>query len=197
MSITVLTGPPGAGKTTVARHLSSQSSRGVHLKGDDVFHWIASGYVQPWRSGTRSQNVTVTKAIASSALRFADGEYEVFVDGIIGPWFLPEVLDITTAADVPLHYVVLRPVREVVLQRALARTLPEDLTDPDAVGAIFDVWADLGMFESYVIDTSAHLVDDTISSVRAGLDTNRFRLDRDLLPEMERLAAKWGVHAER
>jgi hypothetical protein len=129
MPIVIITGPPGAGKTTLASQLAASSQLGVHLVGDQVFHWIAGGYVQPWRPGTSRQNGTVISAIAAAAVQFADAGYDVFVDGIIGPWFLPHWLH-TTGRGRPTHYFVIRPSRQIAATRATGRRAPGNLEDP-------------------------------------------------------------------
>jgi adenylate kinase family enzyme len=42
--ITVVTGPPGAGKTTISAALARSKQRGVHLPTDHWYHWIVTGY---------------------------------------------------------------------------------------------------------------------------------------------------------
>ena len=73
--ITVVTGPPGAGKTTISAALARSKQRGVHLPTDHWYHWIVAGYVPPWKPQANAQNTTVIEAIASSA------EY----DCLVGP----------------------------------------------------------------------------------------------------------------
>jgi len=193
MPIAIITGPPGAGKTTVASHLAAASRLGVHLAGDQVFHWVVGGYVPPWMPGTSRQNGTVISAIAAAAVQFADGGYDVFVDGIIGPWFLPHWLQIAGRGRPP-HYFVLRPSRQIAGMRATGRLAPGDLVDPHPVAAMFEVFEDLGCFEAHVLDSSSQDISATVAAIQEGLRDGRHLLDPSYEAiDMARLALKFGI----
>jgi hypothetical protein len=65
-SLLVITGPPGAGKSTLARVMADIAGRSVLVEGDAFFAFLASGRVDPWLPGSHEQNAVVTKAPGSS-----------------------------------------------------------------------------------------------------------------------------------
>jgi hypothetical protein len=103
----VITGPPGAGKSTVARLLAARHDPSVLVKGDAFFGFLARGAIEPWRIESRTQNDVVTTASAAAAGRFAANGYATFFDGMVGPWYLPTFLRGCGLAAI--DYVVLLP----------------------------------------------------------------------------------------
>jgi predicted kinase len=88
----ILTGPPGSGKTTGARLLTSSRDRAVHLESDLFWHFIASGYIEPWKTESHEQNKIVMQTIADVATRYARAGYFTVIDGIVSPrWFFEPI----------------------------------------------------------------------------------------------------------
>lgn len=83
-----VTGPPGAGKSTVAKALSACFVKSAVVAGDEFFRFIDRGYVSPWLPEADRQNTVVIEAAAAAAGRLAAGGYTVVYDGVVGPWFL-------------------------------------------------------------------------------------------------------------
>jgi broad-specificity NMP kinase len=166
--ILLVTGPPGAGKSTVAKLLARRWARAVHLHTDDFYAWVVSGYVDPWKPEAQAQNVALISAMAAAAARIAAAGYQVVVDGILGPWFLDPWRELSE----PVAYVVLRPSVDVAEQRAAARG-DHPLKDLSVVGVMHAAFADLGALESHALDTSsmapAETADEVLRRLHAGL----------------------------
>lgn len=118
-SLLIITGPPGAGKSTVAKILADRVDVGVLVEGDAFFGFLASGSIAPWLPESNDQNLVVTRAAAAATARFVEGGYHTIYDGVVGPWFLPSFIDATGLTDV--DYVVLLPSVEDCLTRVRER----------------------------------------------------------------------------
>ncbi|HUL55133.1 MAG TPA: AAA family ATPase [Opitutaceae bacterium] len=156
-SITVITGCPGSGKTTLASRLADGRDRGVHLSGD-VFHDFIAHPIPPVLPESHEQNTVVIKAIARTAAMYALGRYEVFVDGIVGPWFLPTFVNALEGVPLPLHYIVIRASLGETLRRAASRPAP---AEGSVVRHMYEQFAALGSLEGHAIDSTAQTEEQT------------------------------------
>src|SRR6516225_3425982 len=116
MSIIMLSGPVGAGKTTVAGYLAENSPHpAACIEGDIFWGFIA----KEAESGAHTKNFRVVMAsMMAAAVPYATSGYEVILDFSIPPWFLDAAQTIANMRNIPLDYVVLRPPEAVCAQRA-------------------------------------------------------------------------------
>ncbi len=132
--IFIVSGIPGAGKTTVSGLLARRFDRGVHLEADIFQKVIVTGGLSPddepkdeaWgQLRLRSKHVAM---LADSFLE--NGFWPVIDDVVVGLRLLDVLEDIKSR---PLHFVLLLPRLDVVEQRDRTRDEKH----------VFDIWGHL------------------------------------------------------
>jgi len=118
-SLLIVTGPPGAGKSTAAALVVARFEPSVLVAGDTFFEFLARGVIEPWLPASNAQNETVIEAAGAAAGRYARGGFAVIYDGVVGPWFLPTFLA-ATGLD-RLDYAVILPTVERCVERVASR----------------------------------------------------------------------------
>lgn len=172
----ILTGPPAAGKTTVAELLAAGASvPTVHLTTDLFYRSIRTGFVLPFLPEAQRQNEVVIEAIVATVATIARGGYDVVVDGIVGPWFLPPFRAASERDHLTMSYVVLRPGLDTTLSRAKER-VGQELKDVDAITGLHAAFARLGDLEDHAIDTGDLDAQQTAAGVRRALASGTYRL---------------------
>ena len=177
-NLIVVTGPPGAGKTTVARLIADALSPSVHLHSDDFWNYIRNGRIAPYLPESTKQNELVMHIVAQAASGYARAGYHVIVDGIVGPWFIGVFRKLTAEGDLSLHYIVLRPDESIAVDRARGRGAPA-LTDDGPVRKMYAEFSGLGTFEAFVLDSSRQTPDETARLVRERVAAGSHRLTSD------------------
>lgn len=159
--ILILTGAPGSGKTAVASLLATKAERTVHLESDYFFHFIESGYIEPWRAESHQQNRIVMRIVGDAAAGYAGAGYFTIIDGIISPgWFFEPMRDALRAAGFRVAIAILRPPLAVAVERATRRPASR-LANPAVVEQIWRNFTELGSLERHVFDSGRHTAEET------------------------------------
>ena len=158
-TLLILTGPPGAGKTTVGALIASESPLSACVHSDWFWTTIVNGHIPPWERAADDQNRAVIRAAAAAGVRMANSGYTVVLDGILGPWHFEPLSEELADCAAPVHYAVLRPDSDTCLARARGRVLESlehrnALTDEGPIRQMWEQFHHLGPLEQFVIDSS-------------------------------------------
>jgi len=165
----ILTGPPGAGKTTASRLVASHFDPSVVIESDWFWNTVVNGGIPAWESEAEHQNVAMLRASLSAAERLSGAGYSTVLDGIVGPWYMPVVREELMHVQVPITYVVLRPGLEACIDRSATRKREErrrhSFASEGPIRHMYQEYSRLGPFESHVLDTSSYDQETTASQI--------------------------------
>ena len=117
--ITILSGPVGAGKSTVAQALIQIAKTPfTYIEGDIFWSFIVKQHDQLEFHGNFRM---IMRAMLSAASHYAIHGYDTLVDFSIPPWFLQTAIAVAKFREIPLNYVVIRPSEPICIERAKVR----------------------------------------------------------------------------
>jgi gluconate kinase len=116
MSVIFLSGPIGAGKTSVAKELVRLLPAPLsYIEGDTFWSFIS----KEGERGPREHFPVLVRSMTAAALPFARAGFRVLIDFSIPPGYVDTARKILK--EVPFDFVLLRPSLKVCVERAASR----------------------------------------------------------------------------
>jgi cytidylate kinase len=168
--LVLVTGPPGAGKSTASNVLADMFDPSALVAGDDFYRFLKVGYVAPWLAEAHEQNTAVTEAAAAAAGRLCAHCWVVY-DGVVGPWLLPAFVRGTGLDRV--HYVVLLPPSDVCLERVRTR-VGHGFVDLPAARHMYQQFAGAPLDDRHLIGDQHSNPAGLAALIHEGVGTGRF-----------------------
>ena len=161
--IFLVSGIPGAGKTTVSRALAERFERGVHIEADALHRMIVSGAewpTPPAPSGEALRQISLRyKHAASLARSFYEAGFTAVIDDVALGALLEEYR--SHLQGLQSYLVVLAPRVDVVAARDAGRTKNVFDTWGYLDGVLRETMAGVGMW----VDTSEMTVEQTVGDI--------------------------------
>ena len=172
-TLAIVSGSPGSGKTTLCSRLAKIDPNGLHIPSD-IFYSFPGSAINPTLPESDSQNRAIIRALGASSASFLQSGYDVFLDGIVGPWFLPALLE-----EVPrkfsVSYLLLTIEQNEALERVRGRQ-GRGLSDKViSARSAFDQSTE---YETHKYDTTSKDADTVFHQVRERLARGEFDLCR-------------------
>jgi predicted kinase len=169
-SVFIVTGPPGAGKTSVARQLARRFDMSLHIPVDELRDWVVSGKVEPIPVLTppAAQQLRLARETAGfMAQRYAQSGCTAIIDDVLSS---QDVRDLSALQQpgCSLHKIFLCPSFEQVISRNFARYSQFDVQQwgPIIQQIYHDLCAQNTSAEGWtVLDTGAWSINQTVDAI--------------------------------
>ena len=166
--VLILTGPPGAGKSSVAVALAERYDRVAHIDVDTLRHFITpTSFAPAGQPGFKRQQALATRNACAVALNFLQDRIAAIIDDVvIEHEHFDQYLDGLRAAGVPLHFVRLLPSLEVCQERNRSRPRDERLR-PQRVALMHGLFLAAGKTGGVMVDSGGLTAYETADRLQA------------------------------
>ena len=160
-TVCIITGPCGAGKSTIVSKLAKETERSAYIEVDFLRELIKNGSVSPmsYKGESRRQVDLSVRNACSLALNLLNEGFNVFIEDVIER--KQQVIDYTQKLKkYNLQIFLLLPNKKILSKRDMGR-VKEKRMGARAL-ELHDIFTTkLGMANWHILDTSNHTVEET------------------------------------
>ena len=152
--VLILTGPPGAGKSSAAEALAERYDRVAHIPVETLRRFVTpTGFAKPGQPGRERQQLLGVRNACALAANFLAERYAVIIEDVITHRAgIETYLEGLRAAGAPVHAACLLPSLDVCLERSTRRR--EQRVSPERLEAIYREFEAAQPLPGAIIDTS-------------------------------------------
>ncbi len=160
--VCLITGPPGAGKSTICEKLCEKFSKAVRIDVDYLRHMIRNGYVAPFPK-TKESDKQISLATENACIlanNFLKSEFNVFIDDVV---VSKEKLDTYYKLINNLIVFVLFPKESILVKRDKSRG--ENAMNERALELHKEFNKIINDRKWHILDSSNHDIEQTLEEI--------------------------------
>lgn len=155
----IITGPAGAGKSTISRKIAESKSKSVLIEGDDIYHQVVGGYVQAWKQGNHL-DIFWKICIDMIDIYLSNG-YTVVFNFIVNPENIKALQD--KFKEYKIKFIILITDEETLLSRDKER--PKDCQMGERCLTLLNDFKNKNYNKNNFLDTSNLSVNETLEEI--------------------------------
>ena len=149
MTIYIVTGPPGSGKSTVCDSLAKHFDRGLHLHCDDLYNMVKGGHRAPWDDSDDFLKDLMFEASNKLISTYSEADFDIVVDYVFS---LAQLQKFISNITDPIVLCVLLPSLEKNVERDKNR---QWVIGESRVSKYHKEFSELKILQPFVIDTTS------------------------------------------
>ena len=155
----IITGPAGAGKSTISRKIAESKSKSVLIEGDDIYHQVVGGYVQAWKQGN---NLDIFWKICIDMIDiYLSNGYTVVFNYIVNPENIKALQD--KFKEYKIKFIILITDEGTLLSRDKER--PKDCQMGERCLTLLNDFKNKNYNKNNFLDTSNLSVNETLEEI--------------------------------
>ena len=155
----IITGPAGAGKSTISRKIAESKSKSVLIEGDDIYHQVVGGYVRAWKQGN---NLDIFWKICIDMIDiYLSNGYTVVFNYIVNPENIKALQD--KFKEYKIKFIILITDEETLLSRDKER--PKDCQMGERCLTLLNDFKNKNYNKNNFLDTSNLSVNETLEEI--------------------------------